>query len=189
VSNYQAAIERCAQPGVARHPTQSSGQSGVTRPTGVGTNIPAGISEATYRLQRRIGFVHPGQDADIKVETFTFTRYGLFHGKVLNVSHARQTAGQAERKRMPGADNANSGPRARSIPMRRGLARTQMQIDDNLINFGDNVSRLASSLAWPPDTSARDVIPSQHPVVVVTPAPVRDWRADEVRLFAERPQC
>src|SRR5580765_504517 len=33
-----------------------------------------------------IGFVHPGQSAKIKVDTFTFTRYGLIDGKLLSVS-------------------------------------------------------------------------------------------------------
>ena len=35
---------------------------------------------------RDIGFVHAGQDAEIKVDTFNFTRYGLLHGEVLSVS-------------------------------------------------------------------------------------------------------
>ncbi len=33
-----------------------------------------------------IGFVHAGQEAEIKVDTFNFTRYGLLHGQVLSVS-------------------------------------------------------------------------------------------------------
>src|SRR5712671_2495940 len=33
-----------------------------------------------------IGFVHPGQEAEIKVDTFNFTRYGLLHGQVISVS-------------------------------------------------------------------------------------------------------
>jgi len=33
-----------------------------------------------------IGFVHAGQEAEIKVHTFNFTRYGLLHGRVLSVS-------------------------------------------------------------------------------------------------------
>lgn len=33
-----------------------------------------------------VGFVHAGQDAEIKVESFTFTRYGLIHGRVLAIS-------------------------------------------------------------------------------------------------------
>ena len=31
---------------------------------------------------RDTGFVEPGQEAEIKVSTFNFTRYGLLHGKV-----------------------------------------------------------------------------------------------------------
>ena len=33
-----------------------------------------------------VGFVHAGQEAEIKVHTFNFTRYGLLHGRVLSVS-------------------------------------------------------------------------------------------------------
>ena len=35
---------------------------------------------------RDIGFVHAGDEAQIKVDTFSFTRYGLLHGRVLSVS-------------------------------------------------------------------------------------------------------
>ena len=35
---------------------------------------------------RDIGFVHEGQVAEIKVDTFNFTRYGLLQGRVLSVS-------------------------------------------------------------------------------------------------------
>ena len=48
-------------------------------------------SDATLEVEamisnRDIGFIHAGQDAQIKVDTFNFTRYGLLHGRVLNVS-------------------------------------------------------------------------------------------------------
>lgn len=33
-----------------------------------------------------VGFVHTGQEAQIKVQTFNFTRYGLMHGRVIDVS-------------------------------------------------------------------------------------------------------
>lgn len=33
-----------------------------------------------------IGFVNPGQDAEVKVETFPFTKYGTIHGTVTQVS-------------------------------------------------------------------------------------------------------
>ena len=35
---------------------------------------------------RDVGFVHVGQEVELKVETFDFTRYGLLHGRVVNVS-------------------------------------------------------------------------------------------------------
>ena len=34
-----------------------------------------------------IGFVRPGQEVEIKVETFTFTKYGVLHGTVMSVSN------------------------------------------------------------------------------------------------------
>ena len=59
-------------------------------------------------LNRDIGFVHPKQQAEIKVDTFNFTKYGLLHGEVLSVSqdaivHDR-SADRANEKN-PGADN------------------------------------------------------------------------------------
>ena len=35
---------------------------------------------------RDVGFVHAGDEVEIKVDTFDFTRYGLLHGRVLNIS-------------------------------------------------------------------------------------------------------
>jgi hemolysin D len=35
---------------------------------------------------RDIGFVGPGLEAQVKIDTFSFTRYGLLHGKVVTVS-------------------------------------------------------------------------------------------------------
>ena len=42
--------------------------------------------EATV-LNQDIGFVHPGQTAIVKVESFPYTRYGYVEGTVLTVSH------------------------------------------------------------------------------------------------------
>ena len=91
---------------------------------------------------RDIGFVHPGQNAEIKVDTFTFTRYGLLHGKVLSVSQDAISRDKSQdkpnEKGAPGADNASSEPKGQelSYAARVSLDRTQMQIDDNLVNLG-----------------------------------------------------
>lgn len=34
-----------------------------------------------------IGFVRPGQEAEVKIETFQYTKYGTVHAKVISVSH------------------------------------------------------------------------------------------------------
>jgi hemolysin D len=50
--------------------------------------VPQGATlEIEAMIQNRdIGFVHEGQKAEIKIETFPFTRYGLRHGIVTGVS-------------------------------------------------------------------------------------------------------
>jgi hemolysin D len=35
---------------------------------------------------KHVGFVHDSQDAEIKIETFQFTRYGTIHAQVKSVS-------------------------------------------------------------------------------------------------------
>ena len=34
-----------------------------------------------------IGFVSAGQEAEVKIETFQYTKYGTLHAKVISVSH------------------------------------------------------------------------------------------------------
>jgi hemolysin D len=91
---------------------------------------------------RDIGFVQPGQDVEIKVDTFNFTRYGLLHGKVLSISRDAITRDKPQdkpnEKGAPGADNASSEPKGQelSYAARVSLDHTQMQIDDNLVNLG-----------------------------------------------------
>ena len=91
-------------------------------------------------LNRDIGFVHPRQPAEIKVDTFNFTKYGLLHGEVLSVSQdaiVRDKAGDRAGEKNPGADNASSEPKGQdlSFSARVSLDRSQMQIDDRLINL------------------------------------------------------
>ena len=62
-------------------------------------------------LNRDVGFVEPGQNAEIKVDTFNFTRYGLLHGKVLSVSHdavVRDKHVPAATEKASGADSTSS---------------------------------------------------------------------------------
>lgn len=57
---------------------------------------------------RDIGFVRAGQAAEIKVDTFNFTKYGLMHGEVVSVAQDAML-----RERPPGAEpGARHGPAA-----------------------------------------------------------------------------
>ncbi len=94
---------------------------------------------------RDIGFVHPGQKAEIKVDTFNFTRYGLLHGDVLSVStdaitRDRQQGGSNDRA--SGAAQSSSEPRGQELEYaaRVSLDRTHMQVEDKLVNLGPGMA-------------------------------------------------
>lgn len=92
-------------------------------------------------LNRDVGFVQAGQEAQIKVDTFNFSRYGLLHGKILNVSPDAITRNKPQGK-TPN-DDSNATQDAASEPngqelvyaARISLDRTQMQVDDRLVNL------------------------------------------------------
>jgi hemolysin D len=89
---------------------------------------------------RDIGFVRTGQAAEIKVDTFPFTRYGLLHGTVLSVSQdaiVREKPQEGTGGRIAGAEASTSEPKGQELiyAARVSLDRTQMQIDDNLVNL------------------------------------------------------
>jgi hemolysin D len=88
-----------------------------------------------------IGFVHAGQDAEIKVDTFNFTRYGLLRGKVVTLSQdaiPREGAGKSDPAKQPGAsDGATSEP---AYAARVSLDQTQMQVDDKLVNLSPGMA-------------------------------------------------
>ena len=94
---------------------------------------------------RDIGFVHAGQKAEIKIDTFNFTRYGLLHGEVLSVSH---DAIIRDRRRTdpatgaPGTQNDSSEPKGQELnySARISLDRTEMQIDDRMVNLSPGMA-------------------------------------------------
>jgi hemolysin D len=89
---------------------------------------------------RDIGFVRPGQMAEIKVDTFNFTRYGLLNGKVLSVSQDAVIRDRQEDRpdgRPSGTLNDTSEPKGQELnySARISLDRTQMQVDERLVNL------------------------------------------------------
>jgi hemolysin D len=95
---------------------------------------------------RDIGFVHPGQEAEIKIDTFNFTRYGLIHGKVASVSQdaivRQKQSDKPEDQRNAGSENDTSEPQGQELvySARVALDKTQMQIDERLVNLGPGMA-------------------------------------------------
>jgi hemolysin D len=92
-----------------------------------------------------IGFVHAGQGAEIKVDTFNFTRYGLLHGEVLSVSQdavIRDRLQDRSGERALGSTNETSEPKGQELnySARISLDRAQMRIDDRTVNLSPGMA-------------------------------------------------
>jgi hemolysin D len=93
---------------------------------------------------RDIGFVHPGERADIKVDTFDFTRYGLLHGEVVSVSQDSvprgKDAGGDGTAAGNGAGRGDGSGEQAAYAARIALDRTQMQVGDTLASLSPGMS-------------------------------------------------
>jgi hemolysin D len=100
-------------------------------PAGSGLEIEAMIPN------RDVGFVEPGQDAAIKIDTFNFTRYGLLHGKLLSVSQDAVTPASQR----PAGDRSTSSQESESqgkelvYAARISMGRDYMDIDDKRLKL------------------------------------------------------
>ena len=124
---------------------------------------------------RDIGFVEPGQAAEVKVTTFNFTRYGLLHGNVLSVSHDAvgkddlqdptkdkgQPNGQAAK---PSSDD--QGP---VYAARISLDRTAMQIEDKQVNLAPGMAVTA------------EIKTGERRIIDYLLSPLRKYRQDSLR--------
>ena len=94
---------------------------------------------------RDIGFVHAGQQAEIKVDTFNFTRYGLLHGEVLSVSQdaiVQNNPKDRSGEKTQGAENGSSEPNGQELAYaaRVSLDRKQMDIDGKSVNLSPGMA-------------------------------------------------
>src|SRR3954468_23076442 len=109
--------------------------------------VPSGSRLETEAMvsNRDIGFVQPGHEAEIKIDTFNFTRYGLLHGQVLSVSQdavIRDRQQERSNDRTPGAQNETSEPKGQELnySARISLDRTSMVIDDKVVNLSPGMA-------------------------------------------------
>jgi hemolysin D len=125
---------------------------------------------------RDVGFVEPGQEAEIKVATFNFTRYGLLHGKVLSVSPDAvgrdDPQGQSKDKsQQPGAQDSKppSDDQGPVYAARISLERTQMQIEDKPVNLSPGMSVTA------------EIRTGERRIISYLLSPLRKYRQDSLR--------
>jgi hemolysin D len=91
---------------------------------------------------RDIGFVQVGQEVEIKIDTFSFTRYGLLHGQVLGISQDSISREKPQDKNNGGGANQGTEVRSSEPPgqeltyaARISLDRTQMQVEDKMVSL------------------------------------------------------
>ena len=93
-----------------------------------------------------IGFVHEGEEAEIKIDTFDFTRYGLIHGKVQSVSQdaimREKPGGKPEDSHRAGDETQDSEPEGQELiySTRVSLENTRMQIDERMVNLSPGMA-------------------------------------------------
>jgi hemolysin D len=105
--------------------------------------VPAGspLEIEAMISNRDIGFVRAGQEAEIKIDTFNFTKYGLIHGRVESVSRdailREKPLDKADAKRHAGDESETSEPAGQELvyASRVLLDKTQMQIDDHWVDL------------------------------------------------------
>jgi hemolysin D len=109
--------------------------------------VPAdtGLEIEAMVKNRDIGFVHVGQEAAIKIDTFDFTRYGLLHGEVTSLSRdAIIKDDQQSKNEGRGVSNASGSSESKGQELvyaaRISLDRLQMRIDENLINLAPGMA-------------------------------------------------
>jgi hemolysin D len=123
---------------------------------------------------RDIGFVEPGQEAEIKVTTFNFTRYGLLQGKVLSVSQdavgkddlqdSPRDKAQAASGTKPSGDDQGAVYAARI-----SLPKTQMQVEEKTVNLSPGMAVTA------------EIKTGERTIISYLLSPLRKYRQDSLR--------
>ena len=92
-----------------------------------------------------IGFVHVGDEVEVKVDTFDFTRYGLLQGRVRSISSdaiTRDSTTDKPNEKSAGAPNATSEPKGQelSYAARISVDRPQLQVEDRMVNLSPGMA-------------------------------------------------
>ena len=94
---------------------------------------------------RDIGFIQAGQEAEIKVDTFNFTKYGLIHGHVLSFSQdsikrPKQSDPAKEKSASSVADTSEPQGQEMVYQARISLEQTDMLIDGKRVQLSPGMA-------------------------------------------------
>jgi hemolysin D len=140
----------------------------VVVPVGSHLEIEAMVSN------RDIGFIDVGQEAEIKVATFNFTRYGLLHGRLLTVSQdaiGRDDTQEQRRDKAQQGEDAQRTPRDEEpvYAARVSLDRTQMRVEDKLVNLSPGMAVTV------------EIKTGSRTIISYLLSPLRKYRQDSLR--------
>jgi hemolysin D len=95
---------------------------------------------------RDIGFISPDQEAQVKIDTFNFTRYGLLHGKVMTVSQDAIVRDKPQDKTNPTQSQSaltdSSEPQGQEFvyAARISLDRTALQVEGRMVDLAPGMA-------------------------------------------------
>jgi hemolysin D len=84
---------------------------------------------------REVGFLRPGQQAEIKVDAFNFTRYGLITGRVLAIS-----SDAVARDSAPRGEARTGGPSELEYVARVSLDRDKMERENGALTLSPGMT-------------------------------------------------
>lgn len=99
--------------------------------------------EVEARIENRdVGFVQTGQPVEIKIEAFNFTRYGLLHGKVTDITRDAVEQSQPQQNAPPqSASDARQTSQPQSVYIARvSLDRTSIEIETGRTEIAPGMS-------------------------------------------------
>jgi hemolysin D len=94
---------------------------------------------------RDIGFVHVGDEVEIKIDTFDFTRYGLLHGRVRTISSdsiTREVTNEKANEKATGSPEASSEPTGEQLTYaaRISIDSPHVQLEDKTVNLSPGMA-------------------------------------------------
>jgi len=135
----------------------------------------AGIIVEARVPNKDVGFIHAGQEAQIKIETFNFTRYGLISGRVLDVSRDAVVERSDQTKPRDGERDKADGEGADDQAGSAGyvahvaLERTSMLTEGGPVELGPGMSVTA------------EIKTGQRRVISYLLSPIARYRQESLR--------